>query len=74
MGTNRKANDGSVFPLPSLKSAIDNSKLNLPDEYIILGDDAFPLSPNLMKPYAKINFATIRTYVHTTIVHRVHAE
>lgn len=59
VGTNGRANDASVFRMSSLKSAIDNSKLNFPNDYFILGDDAFPLSPNLMKPFSKRNLTLL---------------
>lgn len=34
---------------------MDNNALNFPDDYFIVGDDAFPLTPNLMKPFSKRN-------------------
>jgi hypothetical protein len=57
--------DGGVFRNSSLCAAIQNNSLNLPlpealdghDQavplpYVIVADDAFPLSTNILKPYA----------------------
>ncbi|XP_046994288.1 uncharacterized protein LOC124606350 [Schistocerca americana] len=57
VGTNGRANDGSVFRLSSLKTAIDNDSLNLPQDYIIVADDAFPMTTNLIKPFSRRNLS-----------------
>ncbi|XP_049861889.1 uncharacterized protein LOC126355570 [Schistocerca gregaria] len=55
VGTNRRANDGSVFRLSTLKTATDKNSLNLPQEYIIVADDTFPLYTDVMKPFSRRN-------------------
>ncbi|XP_054259949.1 uncharacterized protein LOC128984640 [Macrosteles quadrilineatus] len=55
VGSNGRANDGNVFRLSTLKSAMDNNQLDFPNDYIIVADDAFPLSPNMMKPFSRRN-------------------
>lgn len=62
VGTNGRANDSNVYRLSPLKSAIDNGTLNLPKHYYMLGDDAFPMSDTLMKPFSKR---------HMTLVERI---
>ena len=58
--------DGGIWRHCGLKYAIHKGTVNVPPsrilpgadvptEYHIVGDDAFPLGPNLMKPYAKRN-------------------
>jgi len=32
---------------------MENNTLGMPENFVIIGDDAFPLSTNLMKPYIK---------------------
>lgn len=53
VGTNGRANDSSVFRLSSLKKAMDANDLQWPNDYVIVADDAFPLSMNMMKPYSR---------------------
>lgn len=63
VGTNGRANDGSVFRLSSLKRAMDINELHWPDDYVIIGDDAFPLSLNVLKPFSRRNLSlTERVY------------
>lgn len=57
VGTNGRANDGSVFRLSTLKIAIDKNSLHLPNEYVIVAGDAFPLSTNLMKSFSRRNLS-----------------
>lgn len=59
VGTNGRANDASVFRLSPLKSALGSGMLNLPKEYFLLGDDAFPMSETLMKPFSKRNLTQV---------------
>lgn len=63
VGTNGRIGDAGVFAKSSLKKClIDRSILNIPKEkilpgtttstpYVVLADDAFPLSYNVIKPY-----------------------
>ena len=58
VGCNGRISDGGVFRNSTLAMSLDNESLNIPksgeDEklpYVIVADDAFPLKPNIMKPY-----------------------
>jgi hypothetical protein len=55
VGSNGRVNDGAVFRNSTFNSAMENNLLNCPDNSVILGDDAFPLRNNLLKPYSKVN-------------------
>ena len=55
VGSNGRVNDGAVFRNSTLNSAMENNLLNWPDNSVIIGDDAFPLRNNLLKPYSKAN-------------------
>ncbi|KAK7485168.1 hypothetical protein BaRGS_00023578 [Batillaria attramentaria] len=61
-GRNGRAGDAGVFNNSTLKTALENNTLNIPAPkalpgteievpHFIVGDDAFPLKPYLMKPY-----------------------
>ncbi|XP_050519489.1 uncharacterized protein LOC126893393 [Diabrotica virgifera virgifera] len=62
VGCQGRISDGGVYENTQFKRMLSEYKLNLPNNeklpgtamavpYVFLGDDAFPLSPNLMKPY-----------------------
>ncbi|GBO46771.1 hypothetical protein AVEN_12477-1 [Araneus ventricosus] len=62
VGTNGRISDGGAWGKCKLKFALDRNTVNLPEDnnfpltttkvpYVIVADDAFPLSLNLMKPY-----------------------
>lgn len=66
VGAPGRCGDAGIFANSSLKRALDENLLNLPGagylpgvespcNYHIIGDDAFPLSLNLMKPYPHRN-------------------
>ncbi|XP_031329240.1 protein ALP1-like [Photinus pyralis] len=62
IGVNGRISDGGVFQNSSLSRALQDNSLSLPAPevlpgmtealpYVIVADDAFPLSKNLLKPY-----------------------
>ncbi|GBM67171.1 hypothetical protein AVEN_260490-1 [Araneus ventricosus] len=62
VGTNGRISDGGAWGKCKLKLALDRNTVNIPENnnlpltttkvpYVIVADDAFPLSVNLMKPY-----------------------
>lgn len=62
IGVNGRISDGGVFRESSLKKGIDRNLLDFPEDcnlpgseikvpYVIVADDAFPLSKRLLKPY-----------------------
>lgn len=57
VGTNNRANDAGVFRLSPLKSALDNAELS--KRILFVGDDAFPMSDTLMKPFSKRNLTQV---------------
>ena len=61
VGCNVRISDGGVYRNSSLSTAIEEDILGIPTPrfigetllpYVIVSDDAFPLKPNLMKPYS----------------------
>lgn len=70
VGANGRISDGGVFNRTSFFKSLTDGELHLPvpeplpgrDElipYLLVADDAFALSNNLMKPYAKRNLSGI---------------
>ena len=55
VGSNGSLSDGGVFRNCSLFEALENGLL--PNNGVIVGDDAFPLKTYLMKPYPGANLA-----------------
>nr|CAH7722721.1 unnamed protein product [Callosobruchus chinensis] len=49
-GTNGRISDGGVLRETDFSQKLEKSAVKLP--YIFIGDDAFPLSQNIMKPYS----------------------
>ncbi|VEN50590.1 unnamed protein product [Callosobruchus maculatus] len=69
VGVNGRVSDGGVFRESSLKKGIDRKILNFPEDsllpnstikvpYVIVCDDAFPLTNRLMKPYPQRGLST----------------
>lgn len=63
VGSNGRVSDGGVFGQSALSHALETNSLNLPAEtalpgrvkpqpFVIVGDEAFPLRHNLMKPFS----------------------
>lgn len=55
VGSNGTVSDGGIFRKCSLFTALENGLL--PDNGVIVGDDAFPLKTYLMKPYSGNNLS-----------------
>ena len=58
IGKPGSANDARVWQDSNIKEALDSGALNLPQttgniKYHFIGDDIFPLSLTLMKPYTR---------------------
>ncbi|XP_062607230.1 uncharacterized protein LOC134269020 [Saccostrea cucullata] len=64
VGTNGRANDSGILARSALIEMIESGNMNLPPPrplperhlevpFVIVGDDAFPLKPYLMKPFPK---------------------
>ncbi|XP_037821855.1 uncharacterized protein LOC119610632 [Lucilia sericata] len=74
VGSNGRISDGGVFRKSSFNEAMTNNKLNLPPSeplpsrnipvpYVLVADDAFAISPHLLKPYSlRTLTATQRIY------------
>jgi len=59
-GTNSRVNDALVFSKSTFNEALQTNTLNLPTEGVFVGDDAFPLRKNIMKPYSMTRPLTIK--------------
>jgi hypothetical protein len=66
VGKNGRISDGGIFANTPIYDKLENNHLQVPPEeplqgrvkhipYMIVGDDAFPLKPYLMKPYPNRN-------------------
>lgn len=55
VGSNGSLSDGGIFRNCSIFEALQNNLF--PERGCILGDDAFPLKPYLMKPYSRRNLS-----------------
>lgn len=53
IGANGLASDSAIFRDSTLNIALKNNTLGMPEKFVIIGDDAFPLRTNLLKPYSK---------------------
>ncbi|GFT75781.1 protein ALP1-like [Trichonephila clavipes] len=68
VGTNGRVSEGGVWGKSKLMQAITNGDMNIPEAatlpgstsklpFVIVADDAFPLMPNIMKPYPGSNLS-----------------
>lgn len=53
VGAQGRHSDGGVFDNSSLKESIEKNELRIPHGYVLVGDEAFPLKPYLMRPYPR---------------------
>lgn len=53
IGANGRASDSAIFRDSKLNWGLENKSINLPENAVIVGDDAFPLRFNLLKPYSR---------------------
>lgn len=53
VGGNGRASDSAIFRDSTLNIAMENNALGMSENSVIIGDNAFPLRTNLMKPYGK---------------------
>ena len=53
VGSYGSHSDGGIFGKSALQAAIEENKLDLPENSVIVGDEAFPLKEYLMKPYPR---------------------
>lgn len=58
VGAAGRESDGGVFSRSNLKTTIEEKTLCMPNNYVIVGDDAFPLKMYLMKPYSRCESLT----------------
>lgn len=70
IGAFGRESDGGVFSESEFGRRLNTGKLNIPDPRplpgtntivppVFLGDEAFPLKPNLMRPFPGMNFLKI---------------
>lgn len=64
VGSNGRASDAGIFAQSAFKRKYDDKELHIPEPanipmtedtfpYVFIGDDAFPLMENLLKPYSR---------------------
>ena len=57
VGSKGRGSDGGIFQNSSLYNALETNSLAIPTDFVIVGDDAFPLKTYLMKPYSRRNMS-----------------
>jgi hypothetical protein len=55
IGAPARHSDGGIFNHCSLKEKTENNELNIPEDFVMIGDSGFPLKTNLMRPYPRKN-------------------
>ena len=53
IGKDGRASHSTIFKNSPLNTALDQKLLNWPENGVCVGDDAFPLGTNLLKPFSK---------------------
>jgi hypothetical protein len=53
IGAPGRHSDGGIFNYCSLKEKIENNELNIPDDFVMIGDSGFPLKTYLVRPYPR---------------------
>lgn len=53
IGANGRASDSAVFRDSKLNQVLQNKTAELPENAVLVGDDAFPQRFNLLKPYSR---------------------
>lgn len=64
IGAHGCMSDGGIFNKSALKKAIEENLLDIPEDGVILGDEAFPLTSYLMKPYARRNILSKKEKIY----------
>lgn len=64
IGSYRSNSNSGIFSKSALKKALEENKLDVPNDCVILGDEAFPLQTYLMKPYGRRNRLSIRKKIY----------
>jgi len=59
-GTNGRVNDALVFSESTFNEVLQTNTFNLPTDGVFVGDDAFSLRKNIMKPYSMNRPLTIK--------------
>ncbi|CAH1993087.1 unnamed protein product [Acanthoscelides obtectus] len=59
VGGNGRASDSAIFRDSTLNIAMEHNTLGMPKNGVIVGDDAFPLRSNLLKPYSKTGLSDV---------------
>lgn len=58
MGAKGTNSDGGIFNNCNLKKAIEENTIHFCSNSVLVGDEAFPLKPYLIKPYPRRNDLT----------------
>ncbi|KAJ8946659.1 hypothetical protein NQ314_008831 [Rhamnusium bicolor] len=51
VGSNGRSSDGGIFANSSLKKMLENRTHNIPENSVVVGDEAFALKTYMMRPY-----------------------